>query len=276
MEKKSPKENSAENATVHSKAKIIAIVAVILAVVAAAAVIIIMNSRPDQTDKKEKAQKKQEKEVVTVTPCDAEDEKIFSDSLIGKWSSYTKDGVAFTYSFDKDGTAHYKKDGENAIEYTYTFEDGIFTIKGADKNFAYLCSKDAVGMAANHHYGAIQTMYAEKAEEIPDFNGCVYISDDFMYLGTVCLCKDDKLAGFDNNTIEGDWLGVKGDTVSFSADGSYSYHDDGEEYNGQYSVNSADGALSITLRNKTDFSKDKWGIDGRVLHIDKQYYFKVV
>lgn len=264
----------------NSKKKILVVVAIILvAAIAAAAVIWIFNSNNDRKnaadDEKKTAATQIASKKISVTPCDEEDAQIFSDSLTGAWSSYTKDGVAFTYTFEDDGTVHYKKDGENAEEYTYTFEDGLFSIKSAEKNFVYQCSKDAVGMMADYDYGAVKNFFAEKEEEIPDFNGCVYIADDFMYLGTVCLCRDDKLGGFDGTTIEGDWLGVSGDTVHFSSDGKYVYRDGGADYNGTYSVDDEKKVLTITLTNTTEYDKTKWGIEGRVLHIDNRYFFKV-
>ena len=254
-------------------------IVLILLALAAIAVYFIFFHHPNTKNADDSSKKPAATETATeftITPCDDEDAKIFADSLVGVWSSYTKKGEPYTYSFDKDGSVRYKKDGENAVDYTYTFKDGLLTIKGAEKSCVYRCSKDAVGMMAKLNYGEWKTLFEKTAEELPGFNGCVYIADDIMYLGTVCLCRDDRLEGFENSTLEGDWIGVSGDTISFAADGSYTYVENAETYYGNYTVDYDKKKLGITLNGKTtDYAGDKWGLDGRVFHIDKQYYFKL-
>ncbi len=211
-----------------------------------------------------------------ITPGDAEDEQLFRKSLIGAWSSYTKDGEAYTYTFDQDGSVRYKKEGENAVDYSYTFKDGLLTIKGGEKDFVYQCSKDAVGMMANLQQGAWKNLFSKTAEKIPGFNGCVYIVDDFMYMGTVCLCRDDRLDGFDLKSIDGDWLGVMGDTIRFDKDGKYTYVNNAEKARGEYVADFDKKTLTITLNGKsTEYDADCWGLNGRVFRIENQYYFKL-
>lgn len=251
---------------------------VILIALAAIAVYFIFffhpqNASSDNSDKKPAAT--QAATEFVITPCDKEDEAIFTEALPGVWTSYTKDGVPYTYNFKEDGSVRYKKDGENAVDYTYTFKDGLLTIKGSEKNFVYQCSKDAVGMMTKLRNGQWQNLFAETAEEIPDFNGCVYIVDDVMYMGSVCLCRDDSLSGFETTSLEGDWLGAAGDTISFASDGTYTYVCNAEEVNGSYAVDEDKNTLTIKLSKETVYEKDHWGLDGRVFHIENQYYFKL-
>lgn len=250
----------------------------IIALLAVAAYFIFFfhpQEKKSDTDQK-KAVETQAATEFDVTPADDEDVRLVSDALNGVWASYTDKGVPFTYSFSEDGSVRYKKDGENAVDYTYTFEDGFLTIKNDKKSFVYQCSKDAVGMMARMQYGEWKSAFSEMGEKITDFNGCVYIVDDLMYLGSICLCRDDSIKNFKVTSLEGDWLGAVGDTINFASDGSYTYVQNAEEYHGTYQVDPDKKLLNIVINNhSTDYDEEKWGLDGRVFHIDDQYYFKV-
>ena len=260
-------------------AKVIISIILILAIAGAAVYFIFFNNKNHNNDQKASNSKTTQTEFqidYTITPCDKEDAELFEKALPGSWSSYNGDGVPFTYIFDEDGSVRYKKDGENAKDFTYSFKDGMLTIKGAEKSFVYQCSKDAVGMMAKMPYGSWQAMFAEIAKTIPDFNGCIYIVDDIMYMGSICLVNDKNLDGYDSKTLEGEWVGVKGDTIRFDADGGYTYVGSGDTYHGTYKVDADEQQLYLTLNGKTtQYSKDKWGLDGRFFHIGNTYYIKL-
>lgn len=257
-----------------SKAKVIVIVLIVLIVAAAAIFAVVTFTNRQKQDAKKTVPTEAATEI-TITPADKEDSELFLKALPGTWSSYTKEGVAYTYTFEENGTVHYKKNGENAVDYTYVLKDDLLTIKGSQKSFVYQLSKDAVGMMANLHYGQIKNLFAKSEETIRDFNGCVYINDDFLYLGTVCMIRDDKVKT-DDASLEGDWLGVVGDKLTFNANGSYDYLDNSEKYKGKYTVSEDGKQLTLTLSGNTnDYDDTLWGINGRVLHIKNQYYFKL-
>lgn len=254
----------------------IVVILVIIAVIAVAAVLVVMNLNKNQENKgSDKPVATQAATEITITPADQEDSELFLKSLPGTWSSYTKDGVAYTYTFEEDGSVHYKKDGENASDFTYTVEKGIFTIKRSDRSFAYQLSKDAVTMMADLNYGQIKNLFAKTEETIHDFNGCVYIADDVMYMGTVCLFRDKGIKS-DDASLEGEWLGVVGDRLTVNADGTFNYINNAEKTKGELSVGDDGKTLIHKLGDKsTEFDETEWGIKGNVLHIQKQYYFKL-
>lgn len=235
----------------------------------------------DQSDKKESDSDKKTVETqaateFTVTPADEEECAAFAKNLVGVWTSYTEQGEPYTYTFNKDGSVQYKQEGKNPKEYTYTFEDGMLTVKNDKTTHVYQCSKDAVDMMARLHNGEWQNNVFLMAEKIPDFGGCVYIEDDILYMADKCMCKESSLNSFDGKSIEGDWVGVIGDTVNFAADGSYTYVKNADTFKGTYTVDFKKYTLDITINGTTNkHDKKTWGISGRVLHIGKQYYFKL-
>ena len=256
----------------------VVVIVVILAAVAIAAYFLFFNGKGTNKDADNKAKtvEKQPATEFSVTPCDEEDIALFTKTLEGVWTSYTEEGVAFTYTFNKDGSIRYKKDGADAEDYSYTFKDGLLTVKGGKRPHVYQLSKDAVGMMARMHNGEYQNYFAIYAEKVPNFGGCVYITDDILYLGDICLCKDSSMSRFDGKSIEGDWIGAVGDTVNFASDGSYTYIKNADTYKGTYQADLAKKTLDITISGKTNHhDKDTWGISGRTLHIGKQYYFKL-
>lgn len=209
-----------------------------------------------------------------ITACTADEAADFQKNLVGSWSSYNKDGVAYTYIFDDKGGVSYQKDGEDAVAYTYAFEKDYLTIKSDKKSFVYQCSRDAVGMMAKLKDGEWQNAYADVETRVEGFNGCVYIDGDILYLGSVCLCRTDKLNS-ENMSVEGEWIGAVGDVIAFNADGSYHYTDHATEYDGSYTVDLKKNELALTLAGKTtNYTKGMWGLAGIVFHIGNQYYFK--
>jgi hypothetical protein len=254
------------------------IVAIIIIAAAAVAVYFILSNQSQKKSAAKSANTSTESATeYVITSCDEEDEKLFPEAIIGSWSSYTKDGVAYSYSFDKDGGVRYTKDGEDPADYTYTFGDGYLTIKTDKKSFVYQLSPDAAGMMARMKYGEWNRLFAAEAEKTPDFNGCVYIVDDIMYFGSVCLCRSDRLDAGDNDSLVGDWIGASGDTLTFSSDGSYTYVENAEKYNGDYTVDYDSNELTLTLGDTTTKSTEgMWGLNGRVFNIGKQYYFKLI
>ena len=256
------------------------LIIVVLLVIAAAAVYFIFFRNGGLTGGSEKKNNTAETQKATefsITPADEEDAALFTDSLVGVWTSYTEEGEPYTYSFEKDGSLHYQQEGKDSKEYTYSFEDGLLTVKDSKRTHVYQLSKDAVGMMARLHNGEWQNDFAIIAEDIPNFGGCVYIADGIMYLGDKCMCKNDALDDFDGKSLEGEWVGVVGDTVDFAADGSYTYIKNADTFKGSYAVDFDKNTLDITINGTTNaHDKDSWGISGRVLHIGKQYYFKVL
>lgn len=230
----------------------------------------------DSSAKEETTVETQAPTEFSVTPADDKDVESFSKNLIGTWLSYTEEGKAYTYTFNKDGSLLFKQDGKDDQKYTYTFEDGLLSVKNSKHTHVYQCSKDAVGMMARLHNGEWQNDFVVMAEKIDNFGGCVYITDDIMYMGEKCLCKDSSIKSFDGKSLEGEWVGVVGDTVSFASDGSYTYVKNADTFNGSYAVDFKKVTLDITIGEKTNHhDKDTWGLDGRILHIGKQYYFKL-
>ena len=211
----------------------------------------------------------------TIVPCTDEEAASLSKGIVGAWSSYNKEGEPYTYSFDKDGKVRYQIHDHDPIDYTYTVKDGYLTIQNDDSKFVYQCSKDAVGMMARLHNGEWQTDFTKIAETVPDFNGCVYIDGDILYLGKVCLCRSDALKDADNAALEGDWVGVIGDTISFKSDGKYEYVENAEKFYGTYTVDNDKQTLTLKLSEEpVVYKKGEWGIDGRVFFIKGRYYFK--
>ena len=260
------------------KAKVLIGVVIVLAL-AAGIVYFLFFHRGAENNKNDASGDTKETVAATefvITPCDKEDEELFIKALPGSWSSYTAEGKLYTYTFEEDGSVRYKKDGENAVDFTYTFSDGLLTIKGSDKDFVYQCSKDAVGMMAKLHNGEWQSVFAKAGETIPDFNGCIYIVDDVMYMGSVCLCNDSTLDEYEGTSLEGEWLGVKGDTIKFNADGSYNYVENAESYYGSYVYDEDKHELSLTLgETTTKYTDSMWGLEGRFFNIGMKYYFKL-
>ena len=260
---------------------VIAAVILILAIAAVVGYFLFFHNGGVFTDKTKKSDsisteaETQKPTVLEITPCDKEDEDMMSKSLVGKWYSYTEQGVPFTYTFDKNGTALYQKEGKKPVEFTYTFKDGLLTLVNPKKTYVYQCSKDAVGMMARMQNGQWQYNFNELAKKIPHFSGCVYILDDIMYLGDECLCGSDTIHQSSGESLVGEWVGVVGDVVTFDADGSYNYVNHTSEFKGTYDVDFDKQTLAITINGKTnDHDKDQWGLDGRVLRVGKQYYFR--
>lgn len=260
---------------------VIVAVILILAIAAVAGYFLFFHNGGVFTDKSKKTDsiateaETQKPTLMEITPCDKEDEEMMLKSLVGKWYSYTDQGVPYTYTFDKNGTALYQKEGKKDVEFTYTFKDGMLTLVNSKKTYVYQCSKDAVGMMANTQNGKWQYNFNELAKETPNFSGCVYILDDIMYLGDDCLCGEDTIHQSSGDSLIGEWIGVVGDVVTFNVDGSYNYINHATEFNGTYEVDFDKQTLAITINGKTnDHDKDQWGLDGRVLRVGKQYYFR--
>ena len=97
----------------------------------------------------------------------------------------------------------------------------------------------------------------------------VYIEHEGAYL--MLLRNKQKV-----DINKGKWIGVIGDVLDFSDDGTYQYIQNAVEYNGAYRVDFDKLSLDITINGKTNpHDQDQWGLSGRVLHIGKQYYFKL-
>lgn len=257
--------------------KIIAVIQILLVIsTAVCALFIVSGCSSGNSEKDETTVETQAPTEFSVTPADDKEIESFSKNVIGTWQSYTEKGKAYTYTFNKDGSLLFKQDGMADQKYTYSFKDGLLTVKNSKHTHVYQCSRDAVGMMARLHNGEWQNDFVTMAEKIDNFGGCVYIEDDIMYMGEKCLCRDSSIKKFDGKSIEGDWVGAVGDTVNFAADGSYTYVKNADKYSGKYAVDFKKYTLDITIGQRSNHhDKDSWGISGRILHIGKQYYFKL-
>ena len=196
-----------------------------------------------------------------------------SDRIEGEWKSYVND-KEITYTFS-GGHAVFADDSGTATEYDYTISGSDIVFKNSNKEKHYKWTADAVIFLSSHQYGEVQKLLSIERAEDKNFSGYMYVDGDFLYIGMICMCRAERMTGYTDDSIEGDWIGAAGDKVSFNSDGSYYYKDYGQEYNGTYSVDKDESKLILTLGDDSTVYHDaQWGINGRVLNIEKQYYFR--
>ena len=153
--------------------------------------------------------------------------------------------------------------------------DKTGTLTNDEKTQVYIWDEQAVTFMCDHPYGEMNTLMVEKMKENKDFKGYMYVDGDFLYVGKLCLCRSERLEGFDDGSLVGEWVGAAGDKLSFDSDGGYYYKDSGYEYNGTYELNEEDSELTLILGGEgTVLEGPQWGVNGRVLNIQDQYYFR--
>ena len=128
----------AQKQSEQSKKSVRIVILVILTAITAAAVFILVyrfggNSSKGSRDTAET----QAPTEFAITACTEDEAAVFSSALVGEWQSYSDKGVAFTYTFDKDGTVTYREDGKDAEAYTYTFKDGFLNVSNSEKTHVY-------------------------------------------------------------------------------------------------------------------------------------------
>ena len=196
------------------------------------------------------------------------------DRLVGSWISYYN-GETVTYSYD-GSKATFSDSHGNTTEYDYTVSGDTITLTNGKKTMVYLWTPDAVDFIADHEYGEARQLEADQAGQTENFKGYAYVKSDFLYIGTLCMCREDKLDGFTDTSLEGEWLGAAGDRLSFDADGGYHYKECGLSYDGTYEIDEDADKLTLTLSDDTIVYEDEqWGVSGRVFHINNQYYFRM-
>lgn len=236
------RKHAAKKTSISRTAVLVCVIAAIAAV-AAAAIIIIAGNKPKSVD------------------------------FEGSWISYYK-GLTVTYSYD-NGTAVFSDSAGNESTNTYNVNGNSVIFTGEEKVRVYEWSPVAVNFLADHQYGEIRQIVSQRAQEVENFNGYMYTDGDFLYVGMLCMCNSEKLSGYDNPTLGGEWLGASGDIIEFKANGGYSYREFGTNYDGEYSIDSDTGALVTVVEDKSaTVEADEWGINGRVLNIKDQYYFR--
>ena len=197
--------------------------------------------------------------------------KTAPDQLNGRWISYSA-GMQVVYEYG-DGKATFSDANGNESAYDYVIEDDRVILTNEDKRQVYLWTPDAVTLMSEHEYGEVGQIMSDEAEKTEDFAGYIYVEGDYLYVGRLCMCREDRLDGFDDTSIVGRWTGCAGDLVTFTADGGYHYRDYGFDYDGKYAVDGDN--LKLTLGDQTTLLRDaEWGVSGRVLHIRNQYYFR--
>lgn len=195
--------------------------------------------------------------------------------FIGSWVSYPK-GNKVTYTFDDDGCAIFLNAEGNGSEYHYEVEGDRIIMTSGEKRRIYIWSERALTFLADNQYGEISHLTALIREKIEDFSGYMYVKDDYLYLGMLCMCRTEQMSGFDDDSLVGNWTGADGDRVTFTADGAYSYIEYGIEYNGTYSIDEENDRLILSLPGTDDsvLTGVQWGVGGRVLHLGKHYYYR--
>ena len=196
-----------------------------------------------------------------------------SNLLPGSWVSYYN-GTKLIYEFTGDGKAIFSNEKGNKSEFEYSVDGSTVTLTSGEYSHIYYWSSKAKTFLSDHQYGEWQQLIADEANDTPGFSGYIYVDGDLLYMGSITMCKESAVDISDEVDFVGDWTGAGGDKLTFKKDGSYYYKDYGLEYNGSYELDENTGSLNLILEgDKTTVTSEQWGIEGRVLHINDQYYF---
>ena len=241
-----------------------AIVICIICTVISAAItvsVLVMGNKPDDSVIAEKP----DDIIITENPD--------GDSLIGEWMTYSG-GKTVTYSFDGSKAVLTDADGDESV-YDYTIDGNVITLSNSAKTKRFEWTSSAVRFQCDHAYGEARGLLAEKQEKDSDFTGYMYVDGDFLYIGALCMCDASRMDGYTDTSLVGEWVGAAGDKLRFGSDGSYYYKDSGIDYNGTYTVDEGSDTLTLFLGGEgTLLDGPAWGVSGRVLHINDQYYFR--
>lgn len=266
MEKKSK-----SSARTPDKRTILIISAVILATAVVIALVILLSHKP--------AEKAPAAPSPTVAPLDESllhGEPAKAELFTGTWISYAN-GSQLTYTYDDDGCAIFRHENGSVSEYHYEIQDDRVIQTRGDKRQVYIWSPVAITFFTDRTYGESSDITYQIGERIGDFAGFMYVKGDYLFIGRLCMCREEAAHASDGNTsLEGVWTGTSGDRVTFTADGQYHYREKGVDYDGTYSCNEAEHKLYLTLEGEgtSVLSDTEWGIDGRVLHLQSHYYFR--
>ena len=202
-------------------------------------------------------------------------EKADAALFTGSWVSYPN-GNKITYTFDDDGCAIFLNDEGEGSEYHFEIEDDRIVMTSGEKRRVYIWSPRAVTFIADYQYGEAANITELIREQIRDFGGYMYVRDDYLYIGRLCMCLKERLESDDDDSIVGSWAGADGDTVTFTADGGYHYRDQGLDYDGTYEIDRDADRLILSLPGTDDsvLTGSAWSVKGRLLRLGKHYYFR--
>ena len=194
------------------------------------------------------------------------------DMIKDTWKTYLN-GEEMTFVCDGAKATFADSDGCETVN-DYTIDGNTVTFNDGEHTQVYIWSGEASSFIADHEYGESQQIIANKAEEIENFKGYMTVDGDFLYLGSMCMCRESAMEGYTDTSPVGEWTGAAGDKLTITADGGYHYIDCGLTYDGSYSIDK-DGRLNLKLGEDTiTLDTDNWGIEGRVLQMSSQYYFR--
>ena len=193
--------------------------------------------------------------------------------ITGDWITYSE-GELCSYSCDGSKATFIDGHGHETV-YDCSFGDKTVTFSNDDDTRVYIWSREASTYVADHEYGEYQKLIAEKSEEIEHFSGYMTVDGDFLYMGAMCFCRESKLSGYTDASLAGEWIGAAGDKLSMSSDGGYHYVNYGLTYDGKYRVDDESGQLILTLEGEDIvLNPENWGINGRVMHMSAQFYYR--
>ena len=201
-------------------------------------------------------------------------EAVSAEMFIGSWVTYSGESEVI-YTFDDDGCAIFQYASGGGAEYHWKLEGDRIILTSGEKRKVYIWAPRAVTFIADHQYGEAANVTALVRDQIADFTGFAYVEGDYLYMGRICLCRRETLDSFDDRSLAGSWTGCDGDRVTFTEDGAYHYRCEGYDYDGSYRIDD-DGRLILHLDGTDDsvLSDPEWGVSGRVLHLQKHYYFR--
>ena len=193
----------------------------------------------------------------------------------GSWVTYTN-GLRVEYTYDDAGSATFSDANGNESVYHYEIDGDLIILTREEKRQVYLWSPEAVRLIPDHAYGEMMQIIYDTGLEIDDLAGCMYVDGDFLYVGKLTMCREEKLDPEEDASLEGSWIGAAGDRITFNADGTYDYREEGNDYHGRFKLDDTGEQLTITLSGEsTVYTHDDWHIHGNMLHIQKRYYFKI-
>ena len=201
-------------------------------------------------------------------------EPVAAELLVGSWVSYT-DGMKLIYSYDDDGCAVFRSDNGAVSEYHYEIQGDRVIMTGGEKRKVYIWTPLAETFISDHPYGETAHLTSLIREQVEDFSGYLYVQGDYLYSGKLCMCREDQLDGYDDSSLVGSWTGAAADRVTFTADGGYHYREMSYDYDGTYRYDAEADKLTLILDGEgTVLSDADWDLNGRVLRIQKRYYFR--
>lgn len=243
-----------------------AAIAVIVIAAAVTVILIVTGAKPAETV--------QPTEATTNSELILSGEPARADLLVGSWVSYFS-GKRIVYVYDDDGCADFS-DEDGATHYHYKTE-GDHLIQTSDTSHqVYIWTPAAKTFIADHSYGEARNIIALAGEQIEDLYGYVYVEGDYLYLGKLIFCREERLVDDGNNSLVGSWTGAAGDRLAFDADGAYHYREESYDYHGTYQLSEDGKELTLQMEGQSGsvLLDGEWEVSGRILRSRNRYYFR--